>query len=56
LDVYRCGLMMEMLRYNLAGLAACLLNRLQWILNITAWSIAGLQRSDHNTDAAASFP
>jgi len=38
-----------------AGLPACLLNRLQSVLNAAARSIAGLRRSEHITDALASF-
>ena len=34
---------------------ACLLNRLQSVLNATARSIAGLRRSEHITDALASI-
>ena len=41
---------------TLAGLMACLLNRLQSVLNAVARSIAGLRRSEHNiTDAVANF-
>ena len=40
---------------TLAGLMACLLNRLQSVLNAVAPSIAGLRRSEHITDALASF-
>jgi len=40
---------------TLAGLLACLLNRLQSVLNAGARSIVGLQRSEHITDALASF-
>ena len=40
---------------TLAGLLACLLNRLQSVLNTAARSIAGLRRSEHITDALASF-
>ena len=35
----------------MAGLPACLLNRLQSVLNAAARSIAGLRRSEHITDA-----
>ena len=38
-----------------AGLPACLLNRLQSVLDATARSIAGLRRSDHITSHLASF-
>jgi len=40
---------------TLAGLLACLLNRLQSVLNAAAQSIAGLRRSEHITDALPSF-
>ena len=40
---------------TLAGLPACLLNRLQSVLNAAARSIAGFRRSEHITDALASF-
>jgi len=40
---------------TLAGLPTCLLNRLQSVLNAAARSIAGLWRSEHITDALASF-
>ena len=40
---------------TLAGLPACLLNRLQSVLNAAARSVAGLRRSEHITDALASF-
>ena len=40
---------------TLAGLPTCLLNRLQSVLNAAAWSIASLCRSEHITDALASF-
>ena len=40
---------------TLAGLPACLLNRLQSVLNAAARSIAGLRRSEHITDALAIF-
>ena len=38
-----------------AGLSACLLYRLQSVLNAAAREIAGLRRSEHITDALASF-
>jgi len=37
----------------LACLPACLLSRLQSVLNAAAWSIAGLLRSDNVTDTLA---
>ena len=40
---------------TLAGLPASLLNRLQSVINAAARSIAGLRRSEHITDALASF-
>jgi len=40
---------------TLAGLPTSLLNRLQSIINAAALSIAGLRRSEHITDAVASF-
>jgi len=40
---------------TLAGLPACLLNRLQSVLNVAARSIAGLRCSEHITDALTSF-
>ena len=40
---------------TLAGLPACLLNRLQAVINAAAPSIAKLRRSEHITDALASF-
>ena len=40
---------------TLAGLPTCLLNRFQSVLNEAARSIAGLRRSEHITDALASF-
>ena len=40
---------------TLAGLSACLLNRLQSVLNAAARSIAGFRRSEHITDAVASI-
>jgi len=40
---------------TLAGLPAYLLNRLQSVLNAAAWSIAGIRRSEHITDALVSF-
>jgi len=40
---------------TLTGLPACLLNRLQSVLNAAARSIAGLRRSEHITDALDSF-
>ena len=40
---------------TLAGLPACLLNRLQSVLNAAARSIAGFRRLEHITDALASF-
>ena len=36
---------------TLAGLPACLLNRLQSVIHAAARSIAGLRRSEHITDA-----
>ena len=39
----------------MAGVPICLLNRLQSVLNAAARSIAGLRRSEHITDAHASF-
>jgi len=39
----------------LVGLPAYLYNRLPSVLNAAARSIAGLRRSDHNTDTLASF-
>ena len=40
---------------TLAGLQACLLNRLQTVFNAAARSIAGLRLSEHITNALASF-
>jgi len=40
---------------TLAGLPASLLNRLQSVLNAAARSKVGLRRSEHITDALASF-
>ena len=40
---------------TLAGLPACLLNRLHSVLNTATWSIANLRRSDHITDALISL-
>jgi len=40
---------------TLAGLPTSLLNRLQSVINLAAWSIAGLRHSEHITDALASF-
>ena len=40
---------------TLAGLPVCQLNRLQSVLNAAARSIAGIRRSDHVSDAMASF-
>jgi len=40
---------------TLAGLPTSLLNRLQSVINAAARSIAGLRRSEHITDALASF-
>ena len=40
---------------TLVGLPICQLNRLQSVLNAAARSIAGLRRSDHVSDAMASF-
>ena len=40
---------------TLAGLPTCLLNCLQSVLNATAQSIAGFQRSDHIIGALVSF-
>ena len=40
---------------TLVGLPICQLNRLQSVLNAAARSIAGLWRSDHVSDAMASF-
>jgi len=40
---------------TLAGLLTCLLNHLQSVLNVAAQSVAGLRRSEHSTDALASF-
>jgi hypothetical protein len=40
---------------TLVGLPVCQLNRLQSVLNAGARSIAGLRRSDHASDAMASF-
>jgi len=40
---------------TLTGLPAYLLNHLQSVLNAAARSIAGLRRSEHITDALASF-
>ena len=37
---------------TLAGLPACLLNRLQPVFNMAAQSIAGLRRSEHITDTS----
>ena len=43
-------------RHWLASRLACLFfNRFQSVLNAAAWSIAGLRRSEHITDALASF-
>jgi len=40
---------------TLSGLPTCLLNRFQSVLNAAARSIAGVRRSEHITDALASF-
>ena len=52
------ALVLSLLDYGkatLAGLPACLVNRLQSLLNAAARSIADLRRSDHITDILASF-